>query len=997
MTEGLTQGSVFAERYEITQMLGSGGMGQVYRAHDTQIEEDVAIKVLRPEIALDQRILERFRNELKFARKITHKNVCRMHDISISRGTTYITMEYVEGEDLKSVIRRNGKLGIGQAMGVVLQITDGLFEAHNLGIVHRDLKPQNIMIDPDGNAKIMDFGIARSTQAKGITQEGSIIGTPEYMSPEQVEGRPVDQRSDIYSLGIILYETLTGRVPFLGESALEIALKHKTEEPEDPKQLNKKIPEALSDLVLRTMSKEPGDRFQNVAELLKSLVDIEESLPESERSARRIIPRIAGRKAAPFNLKKAIISTSAAAVLIVIALITWRILFPPSPTELARMPRLAIVNIKNNSGDPSLDRYKDIVHDLLASDLRQSKYLSVVSSEQIHSFLNKKGLLDAGSYSVEDLQELARETRATHIAQGFFARAEGNLTLTLTLKDPKNLNSIGVVDASGGGVDSFFPMVDEITPQLKPLLGLSEENISNDFDSDIADVTTEDLTAYDFFVKGRRLWRDKNKMGEVIGLLERAVTLDPDFASAYQIIAIAHDSGELAGKPGEAQKAVEAQKQAKKAMQRKAANGMPLTERERLYIEALNYMFIDREPFKFQEKLTELLAIYPNDYDANHLLGLSHLKWAIDLENSIKHLKATHQSGLAAVNDYHVLGTIYLYTQQYKNARDMYQIAMEKFPEADKWQLHCLTAQTYTAEGRYAEALAECEEMYRADPLRTVSCYERGRTLYYMEEFDEAEAEFTKLLDNENIWRRTQGRRLLINLYKIQGRFNDILEQEELAKENPQAQLFPSIDINMARRNFEEVEKTIEKWTPLDNYGKNLWKPYAYGRLMAKMKKWDEAMTVLEGWDKLLTQRDWLDRAYPYKILYPDLRGRIELERGNYLLAIEYLQQVKELVPYFNYDGHAWHVEPLARAYFESGNFESAREEYEFITTLRLGRYSNGDIYAKSFYILGKIAEEMGDQKEARKQYARFLKLWENADPWIPELKDAKIRAAALE
>ena len=177
-----------------------------------------------------------------------------------------------------------------------------------------------------------------------------------------------------------------------------------------------------------------------------------------------------------------------------------------------------------------------------------------------------------------------------------------------------------------------------------------------------------------------------------------------------------------------------------------------------------------------------------------------------------------------------------------------------------------------------------------------------------------------------------------------------------------------------------------------------LWKPHTFGRLMAKMKKWDEANTVLEEWDNLLAlpEWEWVDRAYPYKIVYPDLQGRIELERGNYALAIEYLQQVKTLIPYFNYNRHAWHLEPLARAYFESGSFEMARQEYEFITTLRLGRYRDGDIYAKSFYMLGRIAEELGDNKEARKQYSRFLDLWKDADPGIAEVEDARERVAGL-
>jgi serine/threonine-protein kinase len=235
--EELTTGSSFANKYQIIEEIGKGGMGKVYKALDTEVNEKVAIKLIKPEISADRKTIERFRNELKFARKIRHKNVCQMYDLNKEEGTYYITMEYVSGEDLKGFIRRSGQLAVGTTTRIAKQVCEGLAEAHKLGVVHRDLKPNNIMIDKEGNARIMDFGIARSLKAKGITETGVMIGTPEYMSPEQVEGKETDQRSDIYSLGVIIYEMVTGRVPFEGETPLSIAMKHKTETPPNPKEL----------------------------------------------------------------------------------------------------------------------------------------------------------------------------------------------------------------------------------------------------------------------------------------------------------------------------------------------------------------------------------------------------------------------------------------------------------------------------------------------------------------------------------------------------------------------------------------------------------------------------------------------------------------------------------------------------------------------------------------------------------------------------------------
>jgi serine/threonine protein kinase len=251
--EELTTGSTFANRYQIIEELGKGGMGKVYKALDTEIREKIALKLLKPEISSDKETIERFRNELKLARKIAHRNVCKMYDLNEEKGTRYITMEYVAGEDLKKFIRKVGQMPIPRTISIAKQVCEGLEEAHRLGVVHRDLKPQNIMVDEGGNARIMDFGIARSIRGKGITGAGVMIGTPEYMSPEQAEVKDVDQRSDIYSLGIILYEMVTGRVPFEGETPLGIAMKHKSETPRHPEELNTQIPEDLSRLILKCL------------------------------------------------------------------------------------------------------------------------------------------------------------------------------------------------------------------------------------------------------------------------------------------------------------------------------------------------------------------------------------------------------------------------------------------------------------------------------------------------------------------------------------------------------------------------------------------------------------------------------------------------------------------------------------------------------------------------------------------------------------------------
>ncbi len=255
--------SPFSSRYRILAAVGSGGMGIVYKACDLETNEIVALKALKPEIASDPLVQEQFKNELCLARKITHKNVCRIHEFNRSNGTAYTSMEFIEGESLLAVVNRFGGLPVRKAIVIARQICAGLREAHLQGIVHRDLKPGNIMLDRNGNVKIMDFGIARLMENGGkIT--GTIVGTPSYMAPEQAEGKPVDARTDIYALGLLIYEMMTGKPAFDGDTPMVVALKQVRELPKPPRQIEPSLPPYLESAILKCLEKDPAKRFQSV-------------------------------------------------------------------------------------------------------------------------------------------------------------------------------------------------------------------------------------------------------------------------------------------------------------------------------------------------------------------------------------------------------------------------------------------------------------------------------------------------------------------------------------------------------------------------------------------------------------------------------------------------------------------------------------------------------------------------------------------------------------
>jgi len=520
--EELTTGSTFAGRYQIIEELGKGGMGKVYKAHDTEIKDKIALKLIKPEIAADKKTIERFRNELKFARKIRHKNVCQMYDLNKEEGSYYITMEYVSGEDLKSFIRRARQLTVGTAVFIAKQVCEGLAEAHSLGVMHRDLKPQNIMIDREGNARIMDFGIARSIEEKGITGAGVMIGTPEYMSPEQAEAKEVDERSDIYSLGIILYEMATGRVPFEGDTPLSIAMKHKGEVPQDPRELNAQVPSDLSRVILRCMEKDKANRYQTPEEVLSELTKIEKGIPTAERVIPRTKPSTSRELTVTFSLKKFLLPVSIVAVLVITALVIWQLLpegetVPPPPDR----PSIAILPFEDLSENKDQSYFCDGLADELINRLTNIESLRIPARTSSFSFKGKE----------LGIQEIGKELNVEMVLEGSLRKAGNKLRITAQLVNVSDGFPIWSEKYERDEGDIFL-LQDEISlaivDRLKvKLLGEEKEKIVKRH--------TENLEAYNLYLQGRYFWNKRTPEGlkKSVDYFEQAIKKDPGYALAY--------------------------------------------------------------------------------------------------------------------------------------------------------------------------------------------------------------------------------------------------------------------------------------------------------------------------------------------------------------------------------------------------------------------------------------------------------------------------------
>ena len=263
----LPPGMVFASRYQIIKTLGEGGMGAVYKARDMELEREVALKVIKPELANNPEILQRFKQELILARQVTDRNIIRIFDLGEAGGIKFITMEYIEGENLHQLLKQRGKLEAAEAVDIMEQVAAGLAAAHREGIIHRDLKPGNIMRDANGRVVVMDFGLARTLRGDGMTQTGAMLGTIEYMSPEQAQGKELQASSDIFTLGLILYELLAGITPFHAESAIASLVMRTQQRAMPLVDVDKKIPSSLSNIVAKCLEKDPAHRYQDAGEL----------------------------------------------------------------------------------------------------------------------------------------------------------------------------------------------------------------------------------------------------------------------------------------------------------------------------------------------------------------------------------------------------------------------------------------------------------------------------------------------------------------------------------------------------------------------------------------------------------------------------------------------------------------------------------------------------------------------------------------------------------
>jgi len=729
----LTTGSIFASRYQIIEELGHGGMGKVYRALDKKLNEEVALKLIKPEIALDKGALERFSNELKLARKIRHKNVCQMFDLGEDQGTRYITMEYVHGEDLKQLIRKVGRLSPGQAVGIARQVCDGLEEAHKLGVVHRDLKPQNIMVDEDGKARIMDFGIARSLSGKSITGAGVMIGTPEYMSPEQVEGKEVDQRSDIYSLGVILYEMVTGRLPFIGETPISVAHKQKYEAPEDPKHLNAQLPEDLSRVILRCLEKDKEKRYQSAEELHAELTRLEEEIPTAERAIPKKKPTKSGEIAAGTGKINWVKIGLYAGAIVILALIVYAgVRLFTGRKEV--IDSIAVLPFENVNADPNTDFLCDGITETIIIKLSQlSGFKTVINRASVFTYKGK----------TVDPKKVGQELGVKAVLLTRLVRLGDRLTISPTLVRTKD-NSQLWGERYDRKFEDILSIEENIATSVVQALQLK---LTKQDQQRISERPIDNAAAYECYLRANyEIWRFKEaSLDRAVKNLQDALDIIGPNSLLYSAMANAYRQYVNIGTRQE-DYLTRAEDYARKAL--------AMDPRSSKAMVILGYVYEYRSQQEGIRQFKKALAANPNELDALRRLALV---YSVDIGKpsaALLLIERYKKADPLNPDNYLLQGYSYFGNGQFRLALDQLRKWYQSDPESPNKQFFYARILAYNK--ALDEAFSIIDRCARADPDNALSKF--GLLLKYGLLKDSAKAfqimtpDFRKTCQRDNEW-----------------------------------------------------------------------------------------------------------------------------------------------------------------------------------------------------------------------------------------------------
>ena len=589
-------------RYEILQMIGEGGMGAVYKAEDRELGRTIALKVIRPELACNPEILQRFKQEIVLASKVTDRNIIRIYDLGDAEGIKLITMEFVEGEDLRSLLHRQGKLPAADAVDLMEQVVSGLRAAHRVGIIHRDLKPGNIMRATDGRVLVMDFGLARSLQGDGMTRTGAMLGTMEYMSPEQAQAKELDARSDIFTVGLILYELLTGIMPYRADSAIASLLKRTQQRAIPVSDIDKNVPGALSNIVSKCLERAPGLRYQGADELLSDLWAW-----QGKSGATKVL---ASSTQLRMNRLRELRWLQVAAVLVLAGALVggaaWYLGKGDKAAQKVHEPvSVLVADFQNNTSDSVFD---GTIEPTFNFALEGASFINAYSRGDARK---TAALLKPGVAAVDEslARLVAQREGVSAVVSGSISPERQGYKITARAVDSVTGNVISTQQISVQNKDDVLHSVEILAAKLRQVLGDTTPESAQMLQ--MATFTSSSLDASHEYAFGRDL-SDRGNYEEAAKYYQRAIELDPNMGRAYAALA------NLENNTGQTSDAAKHYDMAMTRIDR-------MSDREK-YRTRAEYFLFKREPREAIQQYGALVKQFPADTSAHSNMALAYFE-----------------------------------------------------------------------------------------------------------------------------------------------------------------------------------------------------------------------------------------------------------------------------------------------------------------------------------------------------------------------------------
>ena len=993
--------------YEIVEEISRGGMGVVYRAVDVNLGREVAIKVLPDDLVHEPGRRERLLQEARAASSLEHPHIAVIHEVGDADGVTFIAMELIRGEKLSSLLAR-GPLVVSRALVLATEMAEGLARAHETGIVHRDLKPANVMVTSDGHVKVIDFGLAKifettpqdaaTASVHGPrTEDGLVLGTAAYMSPEQARGMRVDHRSDIFALGVTLYEMVTGRPAFQGQSSLDTMQAVLTQPVPPLPAFAGTSAEATAELqriIAKCTAKDVEDRYQGMKDVVVDLRAARRRLESSQSAA--VFTAASGHAPAAVAARRWPVVPVAIIMLAIAGAVAWWWLGrgeeQPASSSPSGKPGVAVMYFENNTGDPSLDWMRTGLTDMMVTDLSQASEFEVLGTDRLVQILQELKRADDRVLAADVVQEIASRAAVDKVLVGSYVKAGNAIRISARLQDARTGRIVSAERVEGAGEASLFTLVDELTRRIKSKMAElgggrttsllprpGEAAAEEGLDRGVKEITTSSIEAYRYYAEGIN-FHERGLSAQALPLLERAIAIDPDFAMAYAKLAVVHNNLVALDKRDEyARKALDLTDR--------------LTTRERYYIEGFHYSNRPETLGRAIEAYRQCLKLHPEHQASRHNLGLI-LNVLERNAEGIKEYEELVRRGTSNPTTYENLAAMLVDTGDIARGRQVADEFVRRYPE-NAAGLRML-GMTLIAGGQLDEARAAFEKSEALDPLDVQARLGRRWVALLQERWADARAIDEELARSPDPFSQFQSflgqvfaavahgrRQAALELLERSARVPRLPRQQRAATRNRIAEAL--LRDGNAAAALAQTELALGDARGRDAEFRTLHLTAVAQAALGRTAEAAKSVELLEQRAKVLPSERELRRVHW-------TRGQIALQRGDTGTALAELTKAAAMLPVHgpptgppSSHGDIWYDSALA-------NIRAGRdaEAAQLLERLQSGheRVFAMEAWARSFFLLGQIHERRGETARAREQYRRFLDLWRDGDMergWVAE------------